>query len=52
MINKVKEIINNFNNKNEYKTLSEIYKKESDEWEFKFNKLNGQLKAILKESDR
>lgn len=48
MLKKLKEL---FKKDTKWKTLYEETRKESMKWEFKFNKLNRQLKAIIKESD-
>jgi len=40
-----------FTKKLDYATMYESKCKECDGWEFKFNKLQRQLTAILKESD-
>ncbi len=47
MIGKLKEL---FNQKTDYKKLYEEERKNSQKWEFKFNKLQRQLNAILEES--
>lgn len=36
----------------EWKDKYEAKRKECDSWEFKFNKLQGQLAAILKEAEK
>jgi hypothetical protein len=47
MIGKLKEL---FKPKTDYKKLYEEERKNSQKWEFKFNKLQRQLAAILKEA--
>jgi len=52
MINNYKERLKNlFTKKPNYKELYEEEKKQSQVFEFKYNKLSNQLKAIIKESD-
>lgn len=52
MLTKIKNFINSKSETQKWKEKSEKYRKNSDQWEFKFNKLNRQLKAILDESDQ
>lgn len=47
MVNLVKKF---FSPKNNWKELFEAKSKECTKWEFKFNKLQRQLEAVLKES--